>query len=103
MYDQEMFFVANETGRFTIDSTTDGITANADGSLTIFIQHARPDGSRAANWLPAPEGSFNLTMRYYAPLSPVLGIRQHAVRVCLPVRKLADVASYPGMTASTRR
>ena len=72
MYDQDMFFTANEIGRFTIGSTTDSVTGNPDGSLTIFVQHARPDPSRAANWLPAPEGSFNLTMRYYAPLSPVL-------------------------------
>jgi hypothetical protein len=25
-----------------------------------------------ANWLPAPTGSFNLTLRYYTPLAPVL-------------------------------
>ena len=52
--------------------TTDGVTQNPDGSVTIYIQHTRPDGGRAANWLPAPEGSFNLTMRYYAPPSSVL-------------------------------
>ena len=72
MYDDAMFFIPNEFGRFTIGSTTDGVTQNPAGSVTICIQHTRPDGGRAANWLPAPEGSFNLTMRYYAPLSPVL-------------------------------
>ena len=77
MYDDGMFFVANEADRFTIGSTTDGVANNADGSLTIYIQHRRPDDSRAANWLPAPEGSFNLTMRFYSPLSPVLQNTYH--------------------------
>jgi Protein of unknown function (DUF1214) len=72
MYDDEMFFVANEADRFTIGSTTDGVTGNSDGSLTIYVQHARPDDQQAANWLPALASSFNLTMRYYAPLAPVL-------------------------------
>ena len=58
--------------RFTIGSTTDGVTNNPDGSLTIYIQHRPPDDSRVANWLPAPKGTFNLTMRFYSPLSPVL-------------------------------
>ncbi len=67
MYDDAMFFVANQADRFTIGRTTDGMTNNPDGSLTIYIQHRPPDDSRAANWLPAPEGSFNLTMRFYSP------------------------------------
>jgi hypothetical protein len=70
-YDDAMFFVANQAERFTIGNTTDGVTSNADGSLTIYIQDKPPDDSRAANWLPAPEGTFNLTMRFYSPLSPV--------------------------------
>lgn len=72
MYDDAMFFVANQADRFTIGSTTDGVTHNPDGSLTIYIQHRPPEASRVANWLPAPEGPFNLTMRFYSPLSPVL-------------------------------
>jgi hypothetical protein len=72
MHDDAMFFVANHADRFTIGSTTDGVTNNADGSLTIYIQHRPRDDSRAANYLPAPEGRFNLTMRFYSPLSPSL-------------------------------
>ncbi len=71
MYDDDMFFVANDADRFTIGSTTDGVTTNPDGSLTIYIQNAHPTEDKAANWLP-PTGSFNLTMRYYAPLAPIL-------------------------------
>ena len=72
MYDESMLFVANDIDRFSIGSTTDGLTPDADGSLTIYIQHSRPDGDRAANWLPAAAGNFNLTMRFYTPLTPVL-------------------------------
>lgn len=72
MYADDMLFVSNEADRYSIGDTTDGLCHHDDGSLTIYIQHARPDGDRAANWLPAPNGSFNLTMRYYGPLTPVL-------------------------------
>ena len=39
---------------------------NADGSLDIYFQHKSPARTRR-NWLPAPEGAFNLTMRLYGP------------------------------------
>jgi uncharacterized protein DUF1214 len=31
-----------------------------------------PGADREANWLPAPKGQFNLTMRLYAPRSDAL-------------------------------
>ena len=77
MYDDGMFFIPNDIDRFSIGSTTDGLSANPDGSLTIDIQHAPPPEERAANWLPAPNGSFDLTMRYYTPLSNVLDKSYH--------------------------
>ena len=72
MYDNDMFFVANEGNRVSIGSTTDGLAPNDDGSLTLYIQHNRPDDDKLSNWLPAPAGSFNLTMRYYSALASVL-------------------------------
>ena len=68
MDDESMLFVANDIDRFSIGSTTDGLTPDADGSLTIYSQHSRPEGDCAANWLPTPSGSFNLTMRFYTPV-----------------------------------
>jgi hypothetical protein len=65
MYGSDMLFVENDFGRYSIGSTTDGLTKNPDGSLTIVIQKDRP--ADVANWLPAPAGDFNLTMRLYGP------------------------------------
>ena len=72
MYDDSMLFVANEIDRFSIGSTTDGLTTDGDGSLTIYLQHSAPPRDQLSNWLPAPAGRFNLTMRYYTPLASVL-------------------------------
>ena len=36
--------------------------------MTITIQHEQPqDAAKLANWLPAPEGVFYMTMRMYWP------------------------------------
>ena len=70
MYAADMLFVENEFRRYSIGSTTDGLSKNPDGSLTIVIQKDRP--SDTSNWLPAPAGNFNLTMRLYGPETRVL-------------------------------
>ena len=70
MYGSDMLFVENNFGRFSIGSTTDGLKPNADGSLDIAIQKERP--ADTSNWLPAPSGRFNLTLRLYGPQTPIL-------------------------------
>ena len=70
MYGSDMLFVENDFGRYSIGSTTDGLKKNADGSLTIVIQKDRP--AETSNWLPAPAGNFNLTMRLYGPETAIL-------------------------------
>ncbi len=70
MYGPDMYFVENDFRRYSIGNTTDGLKADPDGSVTIVIQKERP--ADASNWLPAPEGSFNLTMRFYGPEPSVL-------------------------------
>lgn len=44
---------------------------NADGSLDLYFHNESP-GAKEANWLPAPKGAFNLTMRLYASKSDAL-------------------------------
>jgi len=70
MYDEKEFFIENDFKRYSIGSTTDGLKKNPDGSLDILIQKDRP--AETSNWLPAPAGSFNLTMRLYGAQPPIL-------------------------------
>ncbi len=71
MYDEEGFQVANPIDRFAIGGSSD-LRYEADGSLTLLVQHDDPGGQDTANWLPAPAGSFSLCMRLYAPLPQAL-------------------------------
>ena len=70
MYGSDMLFVENDFSRYSFGSTTDGLKKSPDGSLTVLIQKDKPTDT--SNWLPAPAGNFNLTMRLYGPQTPVL-------------------------------
>ncbi|MBN9023481.1 MAG: DUF1214 domain-containing protein, partial [Rhizobiales bacterium] len=71
LYDQDGFQVANPLNRFAVSSWMPFVY-NADGSLDLYFQNESPGKDREANWLPAPKGAFNLTMRLYAPRSDAL-------------------------------
>ncbi|MGG7648523.1 DUF1254 domain-containing protein [Pseudomonas sp. ES4] len=71
LYDPEGFQVGNALNRFAVSSWMPFKT-NADGSLDIYLQHENPGKDLEANWLPAPKGGFNLTMRLYGPKPEVL-------------------------------
>jgi hypothetical protein len=66
LYDPEGFQVANTLNRFAVSSWMP-FNYNPDGSLDLYFQNERPGNDKEANWLPAPKGPFNLTMRLYAP------------------------------------
>jgi len=66
LYDAQGFQVANTLNRFAVSSYMP-FKMNADGSLDLYIQNESPGKDLEANWLPAPTGAFNLTMRLYAP------------------------------------
>jgi hypothetical protein len=71
LYDSEGFQVGNSLNRFAVAGWMPFRT-NADGSLDIYFQNESPGMDQEANWLPAPKGPYNLTMRLYGPKSDVL-------------------------------
>jgi len=71
LYDSQGFQVANELNRFAVSSWMP-FKYNDDGSLDLYFQNESPGKDKEANWLPAPKGPFNLTMRLYAPKSDAL-------------------------------
>jgi hypothetical protein len=71
LYDADGFQVANPLNRFAVSSWMPFKYA-ADGSLDLYFQNDSPGADKEANWLPAPKGTFNLTMRLYAPKSEAL-------------------------------
>jgi hypothetical protein len=71
LYDPEGFQVGNVLNRFAVSGWMPFKT-NADGSLDLYFQNESPGKDKEANWLPAPSGEFNLTMRLYAPKSDAL-------------------------------
>ena len=66
MYDPQSFFAPNRIDRYAISSWMP-LRRNGDGSLDIHIQHDSPGAEMEPNWLPCPEGGFNVTMRMYWP------------------------------------
>jgi len=71
LYDADGFQVANALDRFAVSSWMPFVY-NADGSLDLYFQNKTPGPDKEANWLPAPSGPFNLTMRLYSPKSEAL-------------------------------
>jgi len=66
LYDSDGFQVANVLNRFAVSSWMP-FKYNSDGSLDLYFQNESPGKDKEANWLPAPKGPFNLTMRLYSP------------------------------------
>jgi hypothetical protein len=71
LYDPAGFQIANPLNRFAVSSWMP-FKHNPDGSLTLYFQNESPGKAHEANWLPAPKGPFNLTMRLYAPRADAL-------------------------------
>jgi hypothetical protein len=66
MYNAQSFFVANPINRYAISSWMP-LQRNKDGSVDLYIQRESPGKGEDANWLPAAEGEFSVTMRMYWP------------------------------------
>lgn len=66
LYDADGYFAANAINRYALGDR-DRLVFNDDGSLEVLVQMERPSAAQAANWLPAPAGEFNLSLRLYWP------------------------------------
>ena len=77
----------NGINRYLINSTMEPtLIRDADGGITLYIQHESPGTNRKANWLPAPKGPFFMVLREYWPkpealngtwkLPPAIGVTQ---------------------------
>jgi len=58
--------VENSINRYSIGDRTAGLVYGSDGSLEIQIQRQAPAQGNS-NWLPAPEGAYQLVLRTYQP------------------------------------
>ncbi|MGY4420893.1 hypothetical protein ACVWY2_003342 [Bradyrhizobium sp. JR6.1] len=69
MYDgKTQLLIENPIDRYLINSPMlPTMKKNADGSLTLYIQHKSPGADKESNWLPAPNGPIYMAMRLYWP------------------------------------
>jgi hypothetical protein len=74
MYDlPQSLLMANPINRYLINSPMlPNMKKDADGGLTLYIQHDSPGESKESNWLPAPKGPFATYMRLYWPKQAAL-------------------------------
>ena len=69
----ESLLVANPIDRYLINSPMlPDLIRDADGGITLYLQHDSPGAAREPNWLPAPEGPFSAVMRLYWPKAEAL-------------------------------
>ena len=66
LYGPDGYPVSNPINRYAISSWMP-LKKNADGSIDIYVQRNSPGKDKQANWLPAAEKDFNVTMRIYWP------------------------------------
>ncbi|MFL9585221.1 DUF1254 domain-containing protein [Stenotrophomonas sp. AB1(2024)] len=74
LYDgKSKLLVDNPLDRYLINSAMlPTLKRDADGGLTLYIQHGSPGTDKESNWLPAPAGPFYLILRNYSPGQAVL-------------------------------
>jgi hypothetical protein len=76
-----------------------GLVLDADGSLSIRIQHRLPEDHHPGNWLPAPTGDFAVALRLYWPGEAALERRWFPP----PLTRLAAVTPRTGRSAPPSR
>ena len=73
MYNTKSLLVKNPLERYLLNSSMlPDYKRDADGGLTLYMQHTTPGKDLEPNWLPAPNGPFILFLRLYWPKSEAL-------------------------------
>lgn len=69
----ESLLAENTLNRYLLNSTMlDTFVRDEDGAITFYLQHESPGVEKEPNWLPAPKGPFNVTLRMYWPEAAIL-------------------------------
>ncbi|AIY45880.1 DUF1254 domain-containing protein [Mycolicibacterium fortuitum] len=69
----QSLLVANPINRYLINSPMlPELVRDPDGGITIQVQNQSPGPGKEANWLPAPEGPFQMILRLYWPKEEAL-------------------------------
>jgi hypothetical protein len=64
----QSLLVENPLHRYLINSPMlPELKKDADGGLSLYLQHEAPEGAKVSNWLPAPGGPFLAVLRLYWP------------------------------------
>ena len=85
---------ANPLNRYLINSPMlPDLKRDADGGLTLYVQHDSPAKDKESNWLPAPHGPFFCVLRLYWPKSEALNGKWKAPP--LQRMKADSVATFP--------
>lgn len=84
LYDgKSKLLVDNPLNRYLINSRMyDSLKKDADGGLTLYVQHRSPGQDKQSNWLPAPNGP----LRIYMP-GPELASGQWQLPLLTPTEK----------------
>ncbi len=70
MIDDDGKMVDNVINRY--DVRGDRLKPDGDGGVSVYIQAAPPGAGKETNWLPAPNGNFQLLLRLYWPKQPAI-------------------------------
>ena len=73
LYDgKTQLLAANPIQRYALGDRSPGLRYDADGGLTLILQTDAPATAQQSNWLPTPQGPFNLLLRLYLPKTEAL-------------------------------
>jgi hypothetical protein len=68
LYDADRFLYANAINRYSVSSKDlSTMLLDDDGGITVHVSHDLADEGWRPNWLPCPDGPFNLAFRTYLP------------------------------------